>query len=85
MPLIKRLNTILEEKNMIKIKIIARGAKWNSVTQKKYTDAELRCQNLYFEDTINVSQKYNKTDIILKYEEKYSCLSGWTFEIIELV
>jgi len=56
---------------MKKIRVIARGSRFNSITNKKYTDAELMCVNLYFEDIINVANEYNKNDIIFKYEEQY--------------
>ncbi len=69
---------------MKKIKIIARGARFNSSTKKKYTDAELMCVNLYFEDIVNVAEDYNKNDIVFKYEELYPNLRGWTFQIIEI-
>lgn len=72
------------EDNMKKIRIIARGARFNPVTKKKYTDTELRAVNLYFEDIINVTEDYNKNVIVIKYEEKYSYLRGWTFQIMEI-
>lgn len=69
---------------MKKIRVIARGSRFNSITNKKYTDAELMCVNLYFEDIINVANEYNKNDIVFKYEEQYPHLRGWTFQIKEI-
>ena len=70
--------------NMKKLRIIARGANFNPITKKKYTDAELMCVNLYFEDIIDIAEDYNKYDIIFRYEEQYPYLKGWVFQILEI-
>ena len=69
---------------MIRIRVIARGAIINPNTNKKYTDAELQCVNLYFEDVKEVEENYDKFSIIKYYEQKFPETNGWTFQIIKL-
>ncbi|MBQ7235607.1 MAG: hypothetical protein IJX03_00425 [Clostridia bacterium] len=68
---------------MKKLKVIARGAIYNNLTKKKYTDAELQCENLYFEDVLEVVNDYNECEIIFSYEKQYPRLKGWTFQIVK--
>lgn len=75
---------VLRGDYMIRIRVIARGAIINPNTKKKYTDAELRCINLYFEDIKEVEENYDKFSIIKYYEQKFHETRGWTFQINKL-